>query len=438
VAFVGSWTSSAGLGSGIFTGTDAYVLRVKEGDPALIGARFSSFKDPVLNSEGKIAFSATIISSGSPQAKRTGIFSDALTGELKLLALEGTPSVDGTMLKRIQSFSLQGAEVVYTASSGGGGRAAYRVTAEATKRVIRTGQPFGLTRVKSFNLLAAVPGSSAQNRAHRQGAASFSIRLADGTQALVDSAGEALSAFAYSGDYLGGTQLGDATWKSFGPVAAPDDKFAAVSAKLTIGVGGVTNDNATGIFLGSGTTFEPIALVDNTTGIGNTRFATFKDPVLAPESGQIAFLATLAGSGVTKSDDSTVWWRSADGPLTLLAREGGAPPDTEAGGQWQTFTSIGISGGASGGPLIYGSLRIASGGVTSSNDSGIWAVDTSGTLRLLTREGDLIGGKSIGRIEAFNTLGLPGVTRSFNNVGEVVYRAIFTDRSEAIMRVQIP
>ena len=73
------------------------------------------------------------------------------------------------------------------------------------------------------------------------------------------------------------------------------------------------------------------------------------------------------------------------------------------------------------------------------NDAGLWAVDSTGALRLLAREGDVIGAKTLKSMTVLTAVsGSPGVTRSFNNAGQVIYRATFTDGSQSVVVVQVP
>ncbi len=437
------------------------MLVVKVGDPAAgAGVTFTGFKDPVLNATGQLAFAATIAGPGISSANNTGLWTNAFAGgALTMVAQKGAvaDAADGAKLLSFASVSLQGAEVLYVASLQGGAplvtsannRAAYAVTSASNgevstnlvRQVVREGQVFGSTTVRSFKLLAATSGSPGQGRAHTEGNAAFLVLLANGTQALVDGMGGSLTPFAQTGQVTGGALLPAATFKSFGPVAAPDTTYAAMISTLTSGVGGVTSANAKGIFLGIGGAFEPVARVTGVTGITGATFRAFKDPVLAPATGAVAFPATIKGLGVvTSSDDATLWWRPAGGTLTLLAREGSQPAETGAGVKWKTFASLAISGGGRGGPLFTATLLQGSGGVSKTNDAGIWAVDSAGALRLLVREGDVIGGKTVKTFTALTGVsGSPGVTRSFsNNTNQVIYRATFTDGSQAVVTVHVP
>lgn len=66
-------------------------------------------------------------------------------------------------------------------------------------------------------------------------------------------------------------------------------------------------------------------------------------------------------------------------------------------------------------------------------------MDSLGTLRLIIREGGQINGKIVRSFTALTGVaGSTGVTRTFNNSGQIIYRATFTDFSQALVTVQLP
>ena len=83
------------------------------------------------------------------------------------------------------------------------------------------------------------------------------------------------------------------------------------------------------------------------------------------------------------------------------------------------------------------------GGVNSHNDTGIWAVDTGGTLNLVVRKGDAVAVdgnlKFLSSLSLFTSSpGTAGQSRSFNRSGGLVYLATFTDKTQAIQKVVLP
>ena len=77
--------------------------------------------------------------------------------------------------------------------------------------------------------------------------------------------------------------------------------------------------------------------------------------------------------------------------------------------------------------------------MTAANSNGVWAVDVDGFLRLLFRTKDVIGGKTVKSFIVLTAIpGSEGVTRSFNDQGQVVWHATFTDKTTAIVLTEIP
>jgi len=300
---------------------------------------------------------------------------------------------------------------------------------------VREGDAFGPVKVKSFSLLEPVSGSPGQNRGHAAGTATFRAVGSSGAQALMSSAGGKLGTLVAERDAVTDPLLLRARFKSFGPVAA-DASRLAFRAMLYLGAGGVSAANAEAIFSGDAENLRVIARAGRPTFIGSTVFGKLGDPVLAPGTDSVAFPATL--SGVSSATDATLWWKPTNDPLTLLAREGARPEGMPTGTKWESFPSLALPGGETG-PIFVATLEHGTGGVDASNDKGVWAVDSQGVLRLLFRKGDTIEGRELKGFTVLNAVsGSPGVTRSFNNHGQLVWRATFADGSNAIVVTQVP
>jgi hypothetical protein len=79
------------------------------------------------------------------------------------------------------------------------------------------------------------------------------------------------------------------------------------------------------------------------------------------------------------------------------------------------------------------------GGVTTANDTGLWATDSRGDLHLILREGDPIGASTVKTITVLSSVvGSPAQTRSFNNSGFVLARVIDATGAQHLLRVLVP
>ena len=181
------------------------------------------------------------------------------------------------------------------------------------------------------------------------------------------------------------------------------------------------------------------------------KFLTFSDPVYNNNEA-IAFRATLkVAAGQATTTTATGIWCDSTGSLALVARQGSQAPGCPIGvagapgATFATFTELALAdeGGATnqGGVIMLATLNAnGAAGVTATNNLGIWAVDSTGTLQLIVRTGDILNGKTVTGL-AF----LPaetyvnGQSRSFAQVnGDLVYLATFSDKSTAIYNVVFP
>jgi Bacterial Ig domain len=132
--------------------------------------------------------------------------------------------------------------------------------------------------------------------------------------------------------------------------------------------------------------WELIAVSDDpATGTGGARFAAFTPAVRSDAGGDAAFRALLdspAGSG------SGIWVES-EGALALVARQGSSAPGVN-GGLFQSFPTSPWFGG-SGHFFFQATLQIGPGGVTTANDSGFWYRSPASPLQLVAREGFVAG-----------------------------------------------
>jgi hypothetical protein len=167
-------------------------------------------------------------------------------------------------------------------------------------------------------------------------------------------------------------------------------------------------------------------------------FSAFQDPVLNA-SGNIAFIGTLAGKGVTAKGKTGLWWGAPVSPV-LLARTGDFAPDSDGaptGAFWTKFASLALPDGKDAGPVFLGGL--AGAGVNAKNNVGLWAVDSAGVLRRLVRTGDIVNGKTVIGIHSLATVpGALGASRGYNARGSVVTRVLFAKGAQSIVRIDIP
>jgi hypothetical protein len=140
-------------------------------------------------------------------------------------------------------------------------------------------------------------------------------------------------------------------------------------------------------------------------------------------AGRTAFLGRMIGGlgGVTTDSDTGVW-ADAGGALTLIAREGSQAPGVPAGAVFSELAWDPILNDQ--GRLVFPAmLREGAGGVTASNNAGIWS-QRIGTLGVVAREGSQAPGAPVGAMfSSFPALSYGDGLLAFNNAGHTAFNA---------------
>jgi len=206
---------------------------------------------------------------------------------------------------------------------------------------------------------------------------------------------------------------------------------------------GITAENHAGIWADFGRFHKLVARTGaSAPGVHHGVFGELNDP-LFNNADQVAFVGTLrtGPGGVTKANASGLWMTRMEGKsraLRLVARERStAVPGYPAGVYFSTFQRIALL--ESGRVVLLATLT---GNVASADGYGIWATDAAGQLRLIARKGGGLMvdgvGKTIVALSILTGSGeTVGQTRGFNDTGEIVYLASFSDGSHGIFRARV-
>jgi hypothetical protein len=202
-------------------------------------------------------------------------------------------------------------------------------------------------------------------------------------------------------------------------------KWASVTAK----------SKGTGLFLNN-TCLATVG--EAVTGVSGAKFKSFTDPVVNG-----ATVVSIAGfTGVPGASASAVMSGS---PLAIVARAGAVAPDisgaTPAGtGAFKKFNAVSNQGNAVA-LLAQLSGGTGAGKVTGNNDMGLWIKDGAAPLKLVVREGQTIGAKTIKTLVSFMVgNGSPGQGRGWvtrPSGPAVLALATFTDKTQAIISAGI-
>ncbi|HEX8323466.1 MAG TPA: choice-of-anchor tandem repeat NxxGxxAF-containing protein [Tepidisphaeraceae bacterium] len=379
VAFQAGWTGGTST-VGIFAGGPGAIAVVARNNTAApAGGNYQFFSAPVLNRGGQVAFNASL--TGGTSA--TGIFA-GVPGLIAAVALRGTAAPGGEnydFFSSINSPALSGTGQVgfYSQLTGGTGFGNFGIFAGAP----------GSIAVAARSGTAAPAGGNYRGLGftnpglNEAGQVAFTADLTGGTsnQGFFTGTPGAITAVALNGAPApaGGNYEGFNGEEGFLVNGAGQVAFYAFLIS-----GGTSNE---GLFVGRPSSVVAVAL-GGTAAPGGGSFSSFDfDNPTLNGAGQVAFTATLSGSGITSANDLALF-AGLPGALTKIIREGDVI-DVDPG--------LGIA------------LRTV--GTFSGEDS----------IQFLTESG-----------------GQDGRGMSFNDSGLLVYRLSFTDGSSGVFTSVVP
>ena len=170
--------------------------------------------------------------------------------------------------------------------------------------------------------------------------------------------------------------------------------FACFPAILTLGPG-VSTSSDSGIFTVDGNTGLTAALANEGAVItGAMRLGNVSSRVTVSANGVAAFQAALTGVPLTAN--AGVFKKTIGGSIEVVALKAGNAPGV-AGAVFNAFAGESID--PSGNVLIEATLKANAGlGINTTNDEGLWA-ERGGSLELVIREGDAVGGAQLSRVD---------------------------------------
>ena len=380
--------------------SDQLQLVARENGPAAdlpAGANYLALgSNAALADNGKFAFTASLVTNSAlaiTSANDSGLWTN-FSGPLTLLAREGATAAGTTNAAKFDAFT--SAQV----SASSSGQIAFTTMLKTTT---------GVTKANKYGLW-----------------------MWDGSQ---------LANIARGGDPAPGTPAGSVFVQPGAPLLrATMLLFYATLATTS----GVTSSTDTGIWVLENGSISLIAR-EGFAATGAPRgavFGTLPAALAGNDLGDIVFKASLRiASGVTSSNNDGIWARSPGtaNVLTLIAREGSNAPQTPAGTVFTTFDTVVVSGG--GQEAFTANLLAGPGGVSTSNDRGLWMRASSGQFLLLLREGDLLP-ITAGDIRTVSSIVLDKSSEfgaaSFSSDVSIKVIVTFTNGTSAILSCKAP
>ena len=412
---------------------------------SVLGSKFHSFSDPMLDQNGDIAFRAKATFPGITGANDEGIWT-VRGGVLGLVAQEqgAAAGIPGTRYKSFTQASFAEGTVAFTAVlvPGLGGvvlgvndQALYTDSGSGAQLILRRGSTIiTSTGPKTLTSNSALLGNGVSISGQGQGIAGFGPAKVCAQLVFpslqrgifsIDSTG-ALTEFALKG----GAAPGFGPGVFFGNFGNPtQNDTGSELAAFTPVTGAVPSANNAGIFRmhSSGTS---LVVAKGSIAAGTPYpFSTINAPAI--NSVGTAWGGKLAsGSSI---NDQGLWWNNGASQF-LLARESAAAPGTNA--SFTTFLSYALPDGAGAGPIFTAKLLSNNFAV---DDVGLWSADSSNNVYLALREAQPLAGKCVKVFTALPAVaGTTTQARGYNNQRQLVARVTYFDNTQAIVTIDVP
>jgi hypothetical protein len=308
------------------------------------------------------------------------------------------------------------------------------------KGQLLTGNPSD-PKVLSFTAFRTVPFALGQNRTvASDGGVTVLAVLSDRSTALLRVNGGTVTVVARKGEILTSNPVGAKLAAIFSPALAANADVVWRSS-LTPGLAGVISTNASCIFhQNQGGTRSLLARATFPAGGTNGAvFAAFSDPVVNA-TGQVAFRATLKTNvGDAVVGKTFGLWSNSHGSLTVVARQGDRPPGLGNGVKFTAFNSYVLPN--EGGVVTFATVA-GSGITASNNQGIWAVDVDGDLQRVIQKGDKLeLGGsqKTVLGLKIFAALPfVAGHGRNYASNGDLAFLATFTDGTHAILRVVFP
>ena len=431
-------------------------LAAREGSsaPGTGGAAYSTLSQPLIDTDGNIAYVGTLVGSGIYFSNNRGLWVGSTGGGIQLAARTGdvAPGTGGagTFDFVSESTLIAGGKVSFygsLASSSlynglnddgiwaGAVGSLQLVAREGTQADgAASGQLFG-----SFNITPVINASGAV--AFRNVMTGTGITPGVNDRGMWAGPAGGLQLLARAGDAPPGFG-GGVVFADFSTQPAINSA-GTVAFRGTLTGGTVTTSNDTGIWFGTTSANLAVLAREGAQAPGlptGVTYGQMPDFVVMNGAGRAAFVAPL--SGTADSSNNKAVFAGPTGGLQPLARKGWAAPGTGAGVVFSDF-EFSVAMNPSGQAAFIGNLGGA--GVVSGNNTGIWAVDPFGQLTKVAREGDAItldpgDTRTIGDFGLamfLNSAGGEGKWTSFNDSSQLIYSAFFSDNTRAVLTARV-
>jgi hypothetical protein len=419
--------------------TGALALVAREGDQAAgapQGAVFYRFSPISVNADGRMAFTATLVSGagGVTASNNNGIWSNA-GGSLSLLGRKGTalPRAASGLnypVNAAPALNRAGQAAVRSPIVGGGTGIWKQVNGTLQPVIVSGDQAPGTDAGVTFTSFSTANTMSAAGQVAFRGLLTGTgVTPEANNSGIWAERGNGLTLIARKGS---ATPIANTQFASIGELAV--NRLGQTAFNAGLSGTGVTSTNNDAIWAEKD---NVLALVARAAGqapglAAGVKFETFSSELLFNADSDVAFTATLVGTGIGLTNDAGIWARK-DNVLDLVAAKGAAAPDGPQGAMFQAFDNFSLN---SAGQVAFRGV-LTGGQVTTESDKGIWAETLGGTLKLIAREGQAFevapgSTRTIATLQMASGVTEDGRGSAFNDRGEVAFMATFTDGSSGV------
>jgi len=439
------------------------------GDTLPANTKFLNFRSPLINSSGRVAFVADLTGTGLNGSNRRGVFTNVADGTLRMLMRQGgLDPATGSTFSAVGVVTLAGDGVIFTANTIDGKTGLYGYDpVEGVDLLFRTGSVIGSggssKTVSAFSILATSGYTPGQGQEHVADAlvpgdrlTTLACTFTDGSTGVIKGRFNSTSGYTgFADTYAEKGRLID--FAAGADAALPLGKFENGFNKpgwdqtgtyygfmgyLMRGIAGVNDYTDAALFVD----LDPEQLVmqvregSAVTGLSGVTYKDFYSLMVGGGDYEFAFLADMRGTGITAANDLCFFAKHTTLGIIQVAREGGAAAGV-TGGLFQNLNQMALPG--DGQPILNATLALGSGGVTTSNDNGLWVMNGLGELKLAVREGAVftLGGspRTVTTIQSLSPGSSASVgARIFTADGTLKIQVGFTDGTQGFIEVLVP
>ena len=186
-----------------------------------------------------------------------------------------------------------------------------------------------------------------------------------------------------------------------------------------------TNDAGLWLYNGSSGTLLAQRGSGGVPTIAGANFESFGQPIISASGHVLSEAELQIGVGGVSASNNLGLWTFDGVSAELIARTGSGAVPGVSGASYSDFTTTALN--ALGSLAVKATLQ-PGGSISASNDEGLWIFDSQGNGELVAREGDLLAGRIIESLDFLGgSGGNDGASSGFGDQGQLLFQVEFTN-----------